>query len=132
MKTKDKLIKYFENQKLEVLDKDSKGTYDNSGYYNAVSLNYLYEHLFNKKITEKFIANKMMELCNESFLLPIPCNFADNLVFCNYELSVGKFWCKFTVKNNQVVIGNYYKGTKFEEYTKKFNQLININNYENK
>lgn len=131
MKTKDKLIKYFENQKLEVLDKDSKGTSDGSKYYTAVSLDYLYEHLFNKKITKKFIANKIMELCNERFLLPIPCNFADNLVFCNYKISIGKFWYKFTVKNNQVVISSYYKGGKFEKYTKNFNQLINTNNYEN-
>lgn len=128
MKTRDKLLIYFKNQKgvLDILDgKTSDDTYNGENHYNAVSVYYLHKYLLKEKVSLKFVAKTLYKLCQEKYILPIPCDFAGNLVFCNYNYSLNKFFVKFKVadKEKKVYSNNSYH--KDIEHIDKFNKLIN-------
>lgn len=128
MKTKEKIKEYFKNAKLEVLDKETSkgvwGAFGNEKVYGAVSLTYLHKYLLKERVSLKFVAKTIAELCKEQYLLPIPCSFAKDLVFCQYEWSLTKHWMKFHFHNNEVISSEYYKDSHIGNQVKIFNNLI--------
>lgn len=128
MNTKEIIKEYFKNTKLEVLDKEtSKGVYGCFGeekFYGAVSLTYIHKYLLNKKVSLKIVAKTIAELCKDKYLLPIPCCFAGNLVFCQYEYSIDKSWDKFLYKDNKIIASSYYDNHYIGQQVVKFNELI--------
>lgn len=126
MKTKDELKKYFKNKesKLKVLDGGKVyGRYAKK-HYNAVSLTYLHKYVLKERVTKRFVARKMFELCQEKFLLPIPCTHAGDLVFCRYDWSQGKWFDKWTIDGKGVVDQSSWG------YNKNYPQWIaNFNKY---
>ena len=127
MKTKQIIINYFKDSELKVLDKDSKGVwgaFPGKQVYGAVSLNYLHKYLLKEKVTIKFVAKTIAELCKEKFLLPLPCNFAGDLVFCNYNWALNKSFCKFSFVDNKVKITSYYESSMFKEKINIFNSYL--------
>lgn len=126
MTTYNKIKEYFKNNKLEVLDKNSKGVYGvfDTNHYGAVSLGYLHKHLLKEKVTIKFVAKTIAKLCEEKYLLPIPCSFAKNLVFCNYEWSETRYFEKFSFNDNKIIPCAYYDKGFFADKINKFNNYL--------
>jgi len=128
MKTKEIIKEYFKNAKLEVLDKETTkgvwGAFGNDKVYGAVSLTYIHKYLLKEKVSLKFVAKIIAELCKEKYLLPIPCDFAGDLVFCQYTWSLSKGWMKFLFSDNKVICSKYYTGSHIGNQVKKFNELI--------
>lgn len=134
MGTKKKIKEYFKDAKLEVLNKNSKeyigvyGAFPNEHYYGAVSLNYIHKYVLKEKVTKRFVARKIAELMDDKYLLPIPCNFADDIVFCNYEWSIGKPFVKFSwnSETKTINIGFYMRmeNSKFRQYKKEFESYL--------
>ena len=119
MRTKNILIDYYKNEKLEVLDKGKiYGEFD-TNHYAAVSLNYLHKFLLKEKVSKKFVARKIFELCKEKKLFPIPCSYAGGLVFCNYNFQKDRYFYKFIIGDKKVETNKYDSN-----YLIEFNKLL--------
>lgn len=129
MKTIDIIRNYYKNDDLEVLNynkDDYKNVYIGDSY-KAVSLEYIYKYVLKERISMNFIAKQLAKLCKEEFILPIPCDFANNLVFCKYSYSKHRYFDKFKFINNKIEASSYYKNNIF--YMTKinnFNKLIEL------
>lgn len=129
MKTKDIIKQYFKDSTLEVLDKEtSKGVYGafpGEYKYGAVSLTYIHKYVLKGKVSIKFTAKKIAELLEEKYLLPLPCDFAKDLVFCNYEWSVNKCFVKFSFIDGQVKSTlRYMTRPQDDQWVNNFNKYL--------
>lgn len=122
MKTIDILKNYYKNKELEILD-GGKPYNSNTNTYEAVSLEYLYEYVLKKRITRKFIAKCLLKLCNQKFIRPIPCDYANggDLVFIKYQNTY--FYSIFRIENNKVHALAERTG-KILEQINKFNSYL--------
>lgn len=127
MTTKEKIKQYYKNtqSELKVLDKGIPQQVYSQECYNAVSLSYIHKYVIKEKVTKRFVARKMFELCKENFLLPIPCGHAGDLVFCRFDWAKDKYFTKFDISDKGVVVlgwlNTYYEDN---EWVKTFNKFL--------
>lgn len=125
MKTKQILLEYFKNDKLDVLDGGISSGQFNTNHYAAVSLEYLHKHLLKEKVTLKFVAKKVAELLKAGLLVPMPCTPTKSLVFCSKSYSKGRPFHRYAFIKNKVIIELYYNNSSYRKYVDDFNKLIN-------
>lgn len=120
----EKIKDYFKNEKLEVLDGGEPDGYYATDHYLAVSIDYIWEYVIKCEIPKEDLADIVFNLCKQKELLPIPCDHAGGLVFCNYEFSVDKYFDKFIVTDTK--IDNPYKWiSRYDLWSNDFNKLLN-------
>lgn len=131
MKTKDKIKEYFKEHRLKVLDqnKEEIKTYLSDNLYEAVTAKYIHKYVLKEKVSFKFTCKKIGELLQENIIGVVPCNYANDIVFCNKKYLNTRAVVKFIFKNGEVDFGfeHYYRNSTFwTEKVNNFNsQLIN-------
>lgn len=130
MKTKEIIKEYFKDETLKVLDKETtKGVYGAFGkefFYGAVSLNYIHKYVLKSKVSKKFTARTIFTLCKEGLLLPIPCNFASNIVFCRQSFAKEKSFYKFSYNDKKIIIEQEisYTSAMDKKWINNFNKYL--------
>ena len=121
MKAKDIIKNYYKDYKLEVLDNGKVYQEFDTNHYCAVSLDYISKHLFKDGLTKKYLARIILELCNDEFLLPIPCTYANDLVFVKRDYADTRIFMKYSYSKTEV-INTYYSN--YDRYVNKFNNHL--------
>tara|TARA_R110000822_G_scaffold73853_10_gene177612 strand:+ start:662 stop:1048 length:387 start_codon:yes stop_codon:yes gene_type:complete len=127
MKTIDVLRKYFSKEQLTNFDGGVPYKCFDNDCYGAVGLDYLHKYLLKKRISKKFVAQKMFELCLDNTILPIPCAHAGGLVFCTTSYAQGRWFSKFSFNQKQVIMPQYYINDEDSMYsvtTNAFNSYL--------
>lgn len=126
MTTENKILKYFKDKPLKNLDNGfPELVLPNRGYV-AVSLDYIHKYVLKKKVTKKFIAKTLFKLIKNKEILPIPCSYAMNLLFCNYKHYISSIFCKYWIneENTGIQISLWDEKNIYGEKIREFNSML--------